>query len=242
LGGTLIFPRFAPVGDSALSIEFDDVIDPGVNALVRALDRAIVVANIPGIVETVPSFRSLLVVYEPEGIDLDTLTGELCQLIRAGLNPRATTGRSWTVPVAYGFPDDDDLREVADATNLSHDEIITLHSGAEYQVYLVGFVPGLPVLGGLPPALHLSRRADPRPGLPAGRVMIGGMQGLIVPMPMPTGYYSLGQTPLRPYNRGAANPFLFRPGDRIRFQPITPRELDALSGMSGDRFLNLRPI
>jgi len=232
-----INPRFAPVGDYALSVEFDNVIDPEVSALVRALDLAIAASDIPGIVETVPSFRTLLVVYEPEDIGFDSLIQQLSLLISLGLNARTTSGRSWIVPVAYGFPDEEDFREIAAATRLTSDEIVAIHSSAVFQVYVVGFVPGLPVLGGLPTALHLSRRPDPRPDLPAGRVMIGGMQGIIVPMPMPSGYFSLGQTPLRPYQRGATNPFLFRPGDRIRFQPITPGELDALAGTSGDRFL-----
>ncbi len=236
-GRTRINPRFAPVGDSALSVEFDNVIDPGVSALVRALDLAIAASDIPGIVETVPSFRTLLIVYEPEDIEFDSLIQQLSQLISLGLNARVTSGRSWTVPVAYGFPDEQDFREIAAATRLTSDEIVAMHSGAVFQVYVVGFVPGLPVLGGLPAALHLSRRPDPRPDLPAGRVMIGGMQGIIVPMPMPSGYYSLGQTPLRPYQRGAVNPFLFRPGDRIRFQPITPAELDVLADTPSDRFL-----
>jgi KipI family sensor histidine kinase inhibitor len=231
-----IFPRFAPVGDSALSVEFEDAIDPTVNARVRALDRAIVVANLGGIIETVPSFRTLLIIYEPEDIELPALIEALRGLLRDGSNARAVSGRMWTVPVAYGYPTDADLIEVAAATKLTPDEIIAIHSGAEYQVYVVGFVPGLPVLGGLPAALHLSRRPDPRPGLPAGRVMIGGMQGLIVPMPMPTGYYSLGQTPLRPYKHGAADPFLFRAGDRIRFQPITVKELETLGETPSDRF------
>lgn len=232
-----INPRFVPVGDYALSVEFDNVIDPEVSALVRALDLAIAASDIAGIVETVPSFRTLLIVYEPEDIGFDALIQQLSLLISLGLNARVTSGRSWIVPVAYGFPDEEDFREIAAATRLTFDEIVALHSSAVFQVYVVGFVPGLPVLGGLPDALHLSRRADPRPDLPAGRVMIGGMQGIIVPMPMPSGYYSLGQTPLRPYQRGATNPFLFRPGDRIRFQPITPAELGTMAGTPSDRFL-----
>jgi 5-oxoprolinase (ATP-hydrolysing) subunit B len=236
-GRLRINPRFAPVGDYALSIEFDNVIDPEVSALVRALDLAIAASDIPGIVETVPSFRTLLIVYELEDIGFDPLIQQLSQLISLGLNVRATRGRSWIVPVAYGFPDEADFRDIVAATRLTSEEIIAIHSSAVFQVYVVGFVPGLPVLGGLPAALHLSRRPDPRPDLPAGRVMIGGMQGIIVPMPMPSGYYSLGQTPLRPYQRGATNPFLFRPGDRIRFQPITPAELDVMAGTSSEHFL-----
>jgi KipI family sensor histidine kinase inhibitor len=237
-GRKLIFPRFASVGDAALSVEFEDEIDPAVNARVRALDRAIVVSNLPGIVETVPGFRALLIIYEPEDISLVVLVEALNRLIREELNVRPVTGRSWTIPVAYGFPTDDDLREISAATGLTRDDIIGFHSAADYSVYVVGFVPGMPVFGGLPVSLHVSRRADPRPGLPAGRVMIGGMQGLIVPMPMTTGYYSVGQTPLRPFARGAVDPFLFRQGDRIRFRPITVNELESLADVPGHRYLN----
>lgn len=233
-----IYPRFLPLGDSALTVEFADAIDPAINALVQALDRAIAASNLPGIVETAPSFRSLLVIYEPETIGLDALVGELRGLIGDGLNARVARGRSWTVPVAYGRPTEADLLEVSSATGLSCDEVVALHSGAEYQVYFVGFVPGLPVLGGLPAALHLPRRPDPRPGIEAGCVMIGGMQGLIVPMTMPSGWYILGQTPLRAYSPGADNPFLFRPGDRIRFRAVTAGEADALAGSPGERFMD----
>lgn len=226
------------MGECALTVEFENEITPETNALVRALDQAIAVADLPGIVETVPGFRSLLVIYEPETIDCDTLIDELGRLAAEPVDARPVSARSWTVPVAYGYPGDDDLREVAIAKGLTPQEVIALHSGAEYRVYVVGFVPGLPVLGGLPEALHLPRRPDSRPDIPTGRVMIGGMQGLIVPMTMPTGYYGLGQTPLRPFDRAAANPFLFRPGDRIRFKPITERELEQLERSPSLNFLD----
>ena len=142
------------------------------------------------------------------------------------------------MPVAYGTPTDADLLEVCAATGLSREDVIAIHSSAEYHVYFVGFVPGLPVLGGLPKALHLPRRPDPRPGISAGCVMIGGMQGLIVPMTMPSGWYILGQTSLRAYQPGMQDPFLFRSGDRIRFRPVTPSELDELSGLPDETFLD----
>src|SRR5262249_20872429 len=123
-GDSLIYPRFAPVGDCALSVEFGDVIDPAVNALVSALDRAIAVANIAGVVETVPSFRALLIVYEPEAIELDRLLDAVKRIIDDGLRARERPGRSWIVPVAYGVNDDGDLREVAGATGLSCDDVI----------------------------------------------------------------------------------------------------------------------
>jgi 5-oxoprolinase (ATP-hydrolysing) subunit B len=233
-----IYPRFLPVGDSALTVEFANAIDPTVNASVQALDRAIAASNLPGIIETVPSFRSLLIIYEPEAIAADILVDELSKLIAEGLRARVVAGRSWTVPVAYGSPSDADLLEVSAATGLSREDVVAVHSSAEYQVYFVGFVPGLPVLGGLPPKLHLPRRPDPRPGIQVGCVMIGGMQGLIVPVTMPSGWYILGRTPLRCYSAGADDPFLFRPGDRIRFRPVTAREADDLSGLPGAYFLD----
>ena len=140
--------------------------------------------------------------------------------------------------MVYGYPDGGDMREICELTGLSNDEIVGLHSNAEHLVFLIGFVPGLPILGGLPTPLHVPRRPEPRPDLPAGRVMIGGMQVQIVPMPMLTGWRSLGQCPVRGYDPAAANPFLFRAGDRIRFRPISVRELDALAGQPGHHFLD----
>jgi KipI family sensor histidine kinase inhibitor len=210
-----------------------------VNASVQALDRAIAAFNLPGIVETAPSFRSLLIIYEPETIDSESLVDAVRRMIAGGLRTRVAAGRSWTVPVAYGSPTDADLLEVAATTGMSRDEVVAIHSSTAFQVYFMGFVPGLPVLGGLPPALHLPRRPDPRPGIAAGCVMIGGMQGLIVPMTMPSGWYILGQTSLRAYRPDEEDPFLFRSGDRIRFRPVTVRELDELSGWPGERFLDV---
>ncbi len=234
------YPRVAPVGDCALTIEFGDVIDRQVNAQVLAFDRAIATGSVPGIVETVPTFRSLLIVYEPEIISYAALVESLGEILGQKSGTLRTSGRSWTIPVAYGLPDDDDLREVAAVKGLTVDQVIDWHCSAEYQVYLIGFVPGLPVLGGLPEALHIPRRTAPRLGLSTGRVMIGGMQALIVPMPMPTGYHSLGYTPVRPYTPGRPNPFLFRSGDRIRFRPVTAREVHALDHLPSERFLDTR--
>jgi KipI family sensor histidine kinase inhibitor len=233
-----IYPRFSSVGDGAISVEFGDAIDPGINAQVRALDRAVAASDIPGIIETVPSFRALLIIYEPEEIAPDELIAGLRGLIDRGLNVRAVTGRSWTVPVAYGFPDDEDLREVARTTGLSPEEVVAVHSSGVYQIYMMGFVPGLAMLGGLPAPLHISRRPEPRQGIAEGSVMIGGMQSLIVPMTMPSGWYTLGRTPLRLFNPAAANPFLFRLGDRLRFRPIAAREMDGLARMRNEYFLN----
>ena len=161
-GRPRINPRFAPVGDYALSVEFDNVIDPEVSALVRALDLAIAASDVPGIVETVRVPHTAYRLRAGRYRVFDPLIQQLSQLISLGLNVRATRGRSWIVPVASGFPDEEDFRDIVAATRLTSDEIIAIHSSAVFQVYVVGFVPGLPVLGGLPAALHLSRRPDPQ--------------------------------------------------------------------------------
>jgi KipI family sensor histidine kinase inhibitor len=231
-------PRFAPVGDCALTVEFGDMIDLEINRRVIALDRAIAISDLPGIVETVPTFRSLLVVYEPEAITYASLIRALKAFCDAPATARGAQRRLWTVPIAYDVPGNDDFRLIQEHTGLSRDEVIGLHSRTEYDVYLIGFMPGMPIMGALPEALRVPRRAEPLPGIKAGRVLIAGAQIEIVTMTMWTGWYCLGQTPLRPYDAGAANPFRFRAGDKVRFRPITLDEMDELDGQPASLFLS----
>jgi KipI family sensor histidine kinase inhibitor len=233
------YPRFLPVGDTALSVEFGDAITPELNQQVVALDLALAAAELDGIIETAPSYRSLLVCYEPLEISFEQLVAELRHLLAHG--PLLPQGRAveWTVPVAYGPPFGPDVAEVAHLLDLSGDEVIGLHCGAEYQVYMVGFAPGLPYLGGLPERLHISRRLTSRPRVPAGAVMIGGVQANIVPMPVPSAWYVLGQTPLPLFDPARSDPFLFRAGDRLRFRRIDGDEFEHLAGLA---FKDLLPL
>ena len=226
------YPRFLPVGDSAVSVEFGNAIDPALNAAVVSLDLSVAAAEIPGIVETMPTFRSLLVCYDPGETSYDQLVQSLSGLVARPLANPAGSGRRWTVPVAYGGAYGDDLDEAAGALGMTPDEVIETHCAAEYLVYLVGFHPGTPNLGGLPSRLHISRRKLPRPSAPPSSVAIGGMQSGITSIPSPTGWYVLGRTPVRPYQPGRANPFLFQPGDRVRFRPITPGEFERLDAQA----------
>jgi KipI family sensor histidine kinase inhibitor len=235
--GQAIRPRFAPVGECALTIEFGEIIDPEINRRVLALDRAIAVSDLPGIVETVPTFRSLLVVYEPEAISYATLVAALTAACDAPAASRTTGGRLWRVPIAYDVPGNDDFRLIQDRTGLNRDEVIGLHGATELDVYLIGFMPGMPIMGALPEALRVPRRPEPLPGVPAGRVLIAAAQVEIVTMTMWTGWYCLGLTPIRPYDPGAPNPFRFRAGDRVRFQPITFEELETLKSRPISTFL-----
>ena len=229
------YPRFLPVGDSAISVEFGNAIDPALNAAVVSLDLLVGAAELPGVVETMPTFRSLLVCYDPGQTSFEQLVAAMSGLIDKPHAGHAGGGRRWTVPVAYGGEYGDDLDEAAGELGMAPRDVVEIHAAAEYLVYLVGFHPGTPNLGGLPEPLHISRRKVPRPSAPPSSVAIGGMQTGITSISSPTGWYVLGRTPVRPYQPGRPDPFLFQPGDRIRFRPITPGEFEQLDALARSR-------
>ncbi|MGA3400668.1 MAG: 5-oxoprolinase subunit PxpB [Acetobacteraceae bacterium] len=233
------YPRFLPVGDAALTVEFGDAITPELNARVVALDIALAAAEIDGIIETAPSYRSLLICYEPAEISFQHLVAALRGLLACDRPTRQADAVAWSVPVVYDPPYALDVPEVAQRLGLTEAQVIAIHSEAEYQVYMVGFAPGLPYLGPLPAALHISRRQTPLQHVPAGAVMIGGIQANIVPMPVPSAWYVLGQTPLRLFDPGRQDPFLFRAGDRLRFRRIDAAAFDRLAALSIDALLPL---
>lgn len=224
-------PRVLPLGDTALSVEFGDRIDPAISEIVLAFERRVAAAELPGLIETVPSYRTLTILYDPGAIRFAALAVRL-RALAADPAPRAEAlGRTWTVPVAYDPPFGLDLREVAAELGTPAARIRALHLAARYRVYMVGFAPGFTYLGGLPPGLALPRRATPRAEVPAGAVMIAGGQAAIGAQAIPTGWHVLGRTPLRAFDPDRADPFLFRPGDGVRFRAIAPPEFDRLAAL-----------
>jgi KipI family sensor histidine kinase inhibitor len=219
-------PRILPCGDTALTVEFGRDIDPAVNARVLALD-ACVGRGLPGVVETVPTYRSLLVHYDPVATDFATLAGNLLELA-SDLPAMATTGRVWRVPVVYGGEFGIDLEDIARRHGISPDELVRRHVAPVYQVYMIGFLPGFAYLGGLDPTIATSRRENPRPSLPAGNISIGGVQALIASIEAPNGWHMLGRTPMRNYMLGRDPVFILQPGDRVRFEAIAAAEWGAL--------------
>ena len=229
------WPRFLPVGDTGLSVEFGNEINADLNEAVVALDRALAMDEIPGVVEVVPSFRSILVVYEPAEIPWQSLRERLQECIGTGSGGNRRPTRRWSIPVAYQLPHGEDLAEAAELLGLTTAELIDEHTKADFRVYMLGFQPGLPNLGGLPASLQLSRRPTPRSPVPPRSVTIGGAQAAIMPMATPTGFYLLGRTPVRPFDLRRESPALFQPGDRIQFRQIdnaefTRREAEADDG------------
>jgi 5-oxoprolinase (ATP-hydrolysing) subunit B len=212
-------PRFLPCGDAAVTVEFGDTIDPELNAQVLALDAAL--AGRPWLVETVPTYRSLLVHYDPLAIDFVRLTAEITgAAAQTGAAP--ATGTTWIVPVAYGGEYGIDLEATAATHGISADELVRRHAAPTYQVYMIGFLPGFAYLGGLDPTIATPRRTSPRLKTPAGTISIGGVQALVASIEAPSGWHLLGRTPVRSFMPGRDPAFLLKPGDRVRFRPIEP--------------------
>ena len=231
--------RIRAAGDRALLVEFGATISPELHDRVVALDRALTEAQgrgeLPGVSEWVPTYRSVMVCYEPALIRARALSARL-QTIIAGLCDQAPQGRLWHVPVLYGHAAGLDLEELAAMKGLSPEALIALHGSVDYRVYMIGFAPGFTYLGGLPEALHTPRLAVPRQMTPASGIAIGGAQACIGALPGPSGWRFLGRTPLKAFDPQRAEPFIFRPGDRVRFRAIDQDEaarLDALAAAGG---------
>jgi len=211
--------RFLDAGEAALVVEFGEVVDPAVNDRVLALDAALRADPPAGTREFVPTYRSLMIHYDPLRLERDTLIA-LVRRMMTGLAEWRGEGTIWNLPCCYDPALAEDLDEAADILKLTRDDVVALHTKATYRVYMCGFTPGQIYLGGVPEPLKISRRATPRPPHPAGAVSIGGGLGTVVPFVMPTGWYVIGQTPERLFAAERQNAFLIQAGDLVRFDPI----------------------
>jgi inhibitor of KinA len=201
-----------------------------VNTRVRALEFLVQEKSPTGIVETVPSFSSLLVYYDPSVVSYESLCATLTELTAQAEHVSLPPARVVELPCCYEDPAlGIDLAAAAQRLGLSADELVRLHAGARYLVYFIGFTPGLPYLGGLPERIRLPRLETPRTKVPAGSVGIGGIQVCIYSVESPGGYWILGRTPLRLYDPGAPDPILLRPGDHVRFRAIERAEYDDIA-------------
>jgi KipI family sensor histidine kinase inhibitor len=219
MAATLPPPRLLPSGDSAITVEFSRNIDDAANRRVLALDRAIAAAPVLGVTETVPTYRSLLVHYDPCRIDFYTLGEKLVALTQIPA-PAATKTRRWRIPVAYGGEHGIDLEDVARTLNTTPDDIVARHVAGDYRVAMIGFTPGWSYLSGLEKFMHMPRRQNPRLLTPAGTISIGGVQTGIQCLAAPSGWHLLGRTPVRTYQLHREPIFLTEPGDRITFFPV----------------------
>ena len=221
--------RFLPAGDLALSVEIGEEISVDVNTRVRALEYLVAQKAVPGVVETVPSYRALLVYYDPAVIGYDALCRELAALAEQATAAATPPARDVEIPCCYEAELGPDLETAARRLELAVDELVRLHVGAEYIVYFIGFTPGLPYMTGAPDRLTIPRLDTPRVKVPAGSVAIGGIQCCIYSVESPGGFWLLGRTPVRLYDPESDEPTLLKPGDRVRFRRIERREYDDIA-------------
>jgi KipI family sensor histidine kinase inhibitor len=219
MAATLSPPRILPSGDSAITVEFSRSIDDAANQRVLALDRTLSREPVSGVTETVPTYRSLLVHYDPVEVDFDTLGQKLASLARLPVPP-VTKARRWRIPVAYGGEHGIDLEDVAKTLGTTADDIVARHVGGNYRVAMIGFTPGWSYLSGLEQSLHLPRRQNPRLLTPAGTISIGGVQTGVQCLAGPSGWHLLGRTAVRTYQLHRDPTFLLEPGDEVRFTAV----------------------
>jgi inhibitor of KinA len=224
-------PRLLPCGDRALSVELGDEVNRELNARVLALEYLLRQQRVPGVAETVPSYRALLVYYDPLVVSYEALGAtlrELCARARPEVLPPA---RIVELPCCYGGELGFELEAAARRIGLPPDEMARLHAGSEYYVFFVGFTPGLPYMTGMPERLTIPRLTNPRTKTPPGSVAIGGVQCCVYSIESPGGFWVLGRTPVRLYDPTAADPILLRAGDHVRFRPIDRAEYDAIAAL-----------
>jgi 5-oxoprolinase (ATP-hydrolysing) subunit B len=215
----LSLPRLLPSGDSAITVEFSRTIDDAANRRVLALDRTLSREPVAGVTETVPTYRSLLVHYDPLQIDFETLSGKLTTLAQLPVPPSTNT-RRWRIPVVYGGEHGIDLEDVARTLKTTPDDIVARHIAGDYRVAMIGFTPGWSYLSGLEDKLQMPRRQNPRLLTPPGTVSIGGIQTGVQCLAGPSGWHLLGQTAVRTYQLHRDPIFLLEPGDQITFSAV----------------------
>ena len=212
-------PRLLLSGDSAITVEFSRTIDDAANQRVLALDRTLAREPVAGVTETVPTYRSLLVHYDPLLIDFAALSQKLAVLAQLPV-PASTKTRRWRIPVVYGGEYGIDLEDVAKTLTTTPDDIVARHTSGDYRVAMIGFTPGWSYLSGLQSSLHLPRRHNPRLLTPAGTISIGGVQTGVQCLAGPSGWHLLGQTAVRTYQLHRDPIFLLEPGDRVMFSAV----------------------
>jgi len=242
---THVVPRILASGDTALVVEFGTTIDRRLSALVLALDHRLADERLPGVVETVPTMRSLMVHYDPVTTSHAALTAtirEICTRLDPAVETMGASGRRFRLPACYDPDLAPDLADIAAATGLTTDRVIALHTSVVHRVYMIGFVPGQPYMGDLPEVLRLPRRTTPRTAVPAGSVAIATGLSAIYPIESPGGWHLIARTPARLFDLSRTVPVLLEPGDEVAFAPIDRAEFDRLTAAADDGSWSAEPV
>ena len=236
-------PTISPVGDRAISIDFGQVIDPTINRHIRQTIEQIKELQLEGIIELVPTYCALLVEYDAMLYSYS----EICKIIEPTLEEGMTntTNELVTVvevPTVYGGEFGPDLSFVASHNQLSEDEVISIHSGTDYLVYMLGFIPGFTYLGGMDSRIATPRLSSPRTLIPAGSVGIAGEQTGTYPSDSPGGWQIIGRTPVTMYDMSKAQAALLKAGDYVRYVPIDESEFHCIKALGTDYVPVIREV
>jgi KipI family sensor histidine kinase inhibitor len=232
--------RFLPCGDTALIVEFGDRIDRRISGLVIALAERLKAAALAGVIELVPTFRSLLVHYDPAVLPNAKLKACLLPMIE-DLEPAERSGCLWRIPACYDPSVGPDLAELAVTTGLAPSEIAARHSAVTYQVYMIGFLPGFPYMGDVPLELQVPRKQNPRVAVPRGSIAIATTLTAIYPLESPGGWHLIGRTPVPLWDLGDDPPTLLAAGDSVVFEPVSLEAYQSILARVEARDFRLRP-
>lgn len=224
-------PRIDAVGDRCLLIGVGETVDPETSQRVFGLVRRLKERPIEGVCDIVPAFTTVALHYRPEKLGATpfaSLRAAVLERLAVPLETAPPAARAIDIPVCYGGELGPDLDDVAAKCGLSTERVIELHLQSAHRIYMLGFAPGFPFIGGLDPALHMPRRASPRTRIPPGSVAIARDQTCIYPLETPGGWNLIGRTPLRLFDPCAQPPCLLAPGDRVRFVRIDEPSYQAL--------------
>lgn len=218
--------RYLVSGDSSVCVEFGNEISPDINRKIRAFKIAVEKSGIPGIVETVPTYRSLLVHYKPEVIGFQAITEKFKSLMGTLDNIEIPPPTVIEIPVLYGGEMGPDIENVASHNGKTVEEVIKIHTSQEYLIYMIGFIAGFPYLGGMSKEIATPRLKEPRVKIDGGSVGIAGEQTGIYPLDSPGGWQLIGRTPLKLYDAEREKPVLLEAGQYIKFRSISQKEFD----------------
>ncbi len=228
-----LVPRILPVGDAAVLVEFGDSIEPEINDRVYSFAASVTAAEIEGVEDLVPTYRSLLVQYDHHQTKYEDVAARLSELTKIAEGPADTADRETVfvhIPVAYGGEYGPDLEDVAEHNGLTVHEVIDIHSGTGYRVFMLGFAPGFPYLGGMDERIACPRLQTPRVRVPAGSVGIAESQTGVYPNDSPGGWRIIGRTPVKLFDPVAEPPAAILPGSKVVFDPVSEAEYQSISG------------
>jgi inhibitor of KinA len=219
--------RIVPAGDSALIVEFEERIDPAVNARAVACAVTIQSTNLSGVRDVVPTYRSVAIYFDPLRTDSAAMLACIHRAAAQTVPELAAARAPVRIPVCYGGELGPDLSGVAAFAGIPEDEVVRLHTSTTYRVFMLGFVPGFAYLGIVAERIAMPRHSTPRVRVPSGAVGIAGVQTGVYPAETPGGWQLIGRTPLKAFDASRTDPFLMQAGDAVQFYPIAREEFDA---------------